>query len=98
MKEPNQREKKAVALRYQPGHDLAPRVIAKGSGEIAEQIIAIAKSNGVPLQENPSLIQLLSKIEVDQQIPPELYRVVAEVLSLVYRIETRAREEYDLRA
>lgn len=84
--------KKAVALRYQPDVDVAPRVIAKGNGEIAEQIIAKAKEHGVPLQEDPSLVQVLSKIELDHQIPPELYRVVAEVLSFVYRMDQKARE------
>lgn len=92
MKEPNPIQKKAVALRYQPDLEQAPRVVAKGSGEVAEQIIEKAKAHGVPLQEDPSLVQVLSKIEIDSQIPPELYRVVAEVLSLVYRLDMKARE------
>lgn len=91
MKEKSNPIKKAVALRYQPDEDLAPRVIAKGSGEVAEEIIARAKEAGVPLQEDASLVQLLSKVDLNQQIPPELYRVVAEVLSLVYRLEVKAR-------
>lgn len=92
MKEEGHPVKKAVALRYQPDEDLAPRVIARGSGEVAEQIIRTAQQAGVPLQEDASLVQLLSKIDLNQQIPPELYRVVAEVLSLVYRMEVKARE------
>lgn len=92
MKDERSPIKKAVALRYQPDEDMAPRVIAKGSGEVAEQIINTAKAAGVPLQEDASLVQLLSKVDLNQQIPPELYRVVAEVLSLVYRLEVKARE------
>ncbi len=92
MKEPTYVQKKAVALRYQPELEQAPRVIAKGSGEVAEQIIERAKAHGVPLQEDSSLVQVLSKIEVDSQIPPDLYRVVAEVLSLVYRLDAKARK------
>ncbi len=92
MSEVNYQRKKAVALRYQPELEQAPRVVAKGSGEVAEQIIARAKEHGVPMQEDPSLVNILSKIEIDNQIPPELYRVVAEVLSLVYRLDAKARE------
>lgn len=92
MSDVHYQRKRAVALRYQPELEHAPRVVAKGSGEVAEQIIARAKEHGVPLQEDPSLVHILSKIEIDQQIPPELYRVVAEVLSLVYRLDAKARE------
>lgn len=92
MKETINLRKRAVALRYQPELEQAPRVVAKGSGSVAEQIIERAKANGIPLQEDPSLVQVLSKIELDNQIPPELYHVVAEVLSLVYRLDVKARE------
>lgn len=92
MSELHTHRKKAVALRYQPEIDAAPRVIAKGSGDTADRMIALAMEHGIPLQEDPSLVQILSKIEVDHEVPPELYRVVAEVLSLVYRLDAKARE------
>jgi len=73
----------AVALRYEkPG---APRVVAKGRGEIGENIIAAAKEHGVPLEHNPALAEALSRIELDDQIPEALYRAVAEILAFILR-------------
>ena len=76
----------AVALRYEPEKDEAPRLIAKGKGEIAERIIQIAKENQIPIQEDPLLVAALSELDLYQVIPPELYEVVAEVLAYIYRI------------
>lgn len=78
---------KAVALGYNPGKDEAPRVLASGKKLIAEQIIAIAKQNGIPIRDDPVLTAALMEIDINQTIPPELYRVVAEVLSYIYRIQ-----------
>jgi flagellar biosynthesis protein len=82
--------RKAVALRYTPDME-APVVTAKGQGRIAEKIIQLAKANNVPLQEDPSLVEVLSKLDLDQQIPPDLYQLVAEILTFVYRTDRRAR-------
>ena len=73
----------AVALRYRKGD--APRVVAKGRGEIGQNIIDTAKAHGVPLQHNPALAEALSKIELDDQIPEALYRAVAEILAFILR-------------
>lgn len=78
---------KAVALGYNPLKDEAPRVLASGKNKIAEQIIAIAKQNGIPIRDDPVLTAALMVIDINQTIPPELYRVVAEVLSYIYRIQ-----------
>jgi len=83
--------KKAVALRYSPDQDQSPTVVAKGKGSIADRIIQKAQESGVPIQEDASLVEVLSKLELDQEIPPELYQVVAEVLSLVYRTDRQAK-------
>ncbi len=83
------KRRKATALRYNPTQDDAPRVIASGKGVIAEQIIALAKENGIPIHEDPLLVEALSHVEVDDTIPPELYRVVAEVLAYIYRIRLK---------
>lgn len=91
MKEAGNMPRKAVALRYRPEQDHAPKVVAKGKGRLAEKIIAKANENGVPVQEDPSLVEILYKIDLDQAIPPELYRVVAEILALVYRMEEKGR-------
>jgi len=82
--------KKAVALKYEPEKSSAPIVIAKGQGAIAEEIMRRAQEHGVPLQEDSSLVEVLSKLDLNQEIPPELYRLVAEVLSFVYRSDRRA--------
>jgi len=72
----------AVALHYDG--DNAPTVTAKGSGEVAEQIIALAKEHGIPLQENAALSELLSRLDLGTEIPPELYLAVAEVIAFAY--------------
>jgi flagellar biosynthesis protein len=81
--------KKAVALRYAPDKQTAPVLIAKGKGHMAETILQTAKANGVPVQEDASLVEVLSKLDLDQEIPAELYQLVAEVLSFIYRSDGR---------
>jgi len=82
---------KAVALKYDRKKDNAPRVIAKGRGEIAEKIIEVAKANNVPLREDKNLIQILEALDLETEIPPELYRAVAEVLAFIYRLNNSAK-------
>jgi flagellar biosynthesis protein len=82
--------KRAVALKYEPEQGSAPTVIAKGQGVIADEIMRRAQENGIPVQEDPSLVEVLSKLDLNQEIPPELYKLVAEVLSFVYRSDRRA--------
>jgi flagellar biosynthesis protein len=77
---------KAVALTYDREKDRAPRVIAKGRGEIAAKIIEIARSNNIPLYEDKNLIPILEALDLETEIPPELYRAVAEVLAFIYRL------------
>jgi len=84
--------RKAVALKYEPGENNAPVVIAKGQGHLAEQILEKAAENGIPVQEDSSLVEVLSKLDIDQTIPPELYALVAEILSFVYRSDRKARD------
>ncbi|MGG1311209.1 MULTISPECIES: EscU/YscU/HrcU family type III secretion system export apparatus switch protein [Cohnella] len=82
--------KKAVALKYDPEQAQAPVVVAKGQGVLAEEILRRAKEGGVPVQEDASLVEVLSKLDLQQEIPPELYRLVAEILSFVYRTDRKA--------
>lgn len=84
--EHSEREKKAVALSYREGH-YAPRVVAKGHGVTAEAIIACAREAGVYVHEAPALVSQLMQLEIDQYIPPELYRAVAELLAWLYWLE-----------
>lgn len=90
--EPSLAMKKAVALKYTPGENDAPVVTAKGQGKLAETILERAKEHGVPVQEDAALVEVLSKLDLDQQIPPELYQLVAEVLTYVYQAEGQAKE------
>ncbi len=76
----------AVALDYAPGDNAAPKVVAKGQGWLAEQIIAIAEANGIEVREDADLAQLLATVEVDSEIPLEAFTAVAEILSYVYRL------------
>jgi flagellar biosynthesis protein len=85
------KRKQAVALRYQAGLMEAPTVIAKGKGYIAENILKQAKEHHIPVQEDPSLVEVLGKLDLNQQIPPELYQVVAEILAFVYRLDREGR-------
>ena len=80
---------KAVALKYDQKSDNAPRIVAKGRGEIAEKIIAVAKENNVPLYEDKNLTQILEALDLETEIPAELYRAVAEVLAFIYRLNGR---------
>lgn len=77
----------AVALAYLEGA-AAPKVVAKGRGLIADQIIAIAKEHGVFVHESKELVALLMKVDLDDDIPPLLYLAVAELLAWLYRLDS----------
>lgn len=81
----------AIALAYQTG-DSAPRVVAKGRGMVADQIIARAKEHGVFVHESKELVALLMQVELDDHIPPALYRAVAELLAWLYQIEAAQQQ------
>jgi flagellar biosynthesis protein len=80
---------RAVALKYEADKDVAPRVVAKGRDFIAEKIIEAARIHGVPLYQDNNLVQVLEALDLDTQIPPELYRAVAEVLAFIYRLNRK---------
>lgn len=85
---PNRPPNSAVALRYDPTDDGAPRVVAKGYGHIAEAIIQTAKENGLYVHESKELVGLLMQVDLDQHIPPALYLVIAELLAWLYALES----------
>ena len=80
----------AAALRYEAGKDRAPRVVAKGRGAVAEEIVRRAREAGVPIHESSELASALMQFELDQQIPPALYVAIAEVLAWAYRLEAES--------
>ena len=84
--------RQAVALGYDPQKDGAPRVLASGKDELAERILALAREHDVPIEEDPLLAAALSQIELDTEIPPELYLVVAEVFAYLHQIRERIND------
>ncbi|HTZ17564.1 MAG TPA: EscU/YscU/HrcU family type III secretion system export apparatus switch protein [Dissulfurispiraceae bacterium] len=81
-----EKRKKVAALRYKPKEDAAPKVVAKGSGWIADRILEIARQNHIPMREDRQLVEVLSAIDLNREIPPELYKAVAEILAFVYKM------------
>ena len=78
-----------MALKYRGEESIAPKVKAKGRGPIAEQIIETARKHGVPIQCDPDLVEVLAALDLDMEIPEEIYAVVAELLSFVYRTNNK---------
>lgn len=87
--------KHATALQYTPGTDSAPKVIATGKGQIAEKIIEKAKDNDVPVYQDANLAKTLSALGIGEEIPPEIYEVVAEILIFIGSVDKSYGERYD---
>ncbi len=87
-KQPKERHqvKSAVALQYDRLKHQAPLVVATGKGLIAERILQIAREHDIPIRQDPDLIQVLSKLDLGEVIPSELYPVIAEIFAFVYRL------------
>ena len=85
------KRKHAVALQYSEG-DHAPRIVASGAGEIARRILELAEKNNVPIRNDDTLTDLLAKLDVGFEIPPETYRAVAEILAFLYRTDSEWRK------
>ena len=77
-----------MALTYRPKTDHAPRIVAKGQGNVAEKIIEIAREHQIYIHEDPDLIEVLAKLDLNEAIPPDLYVVVAELLAFVYALNS----------
>lgn len=89
MKKNPEEIKKAAALKYDMDKDEAPTVIASGKGEIARRIIETAEKENIPIKENQDIIDILVKLNIGNEIPPELYQTVAEILSFIYNLEDK---------
>jgi len=79
-----QKRKVATAITYDAEKDIAPRVTAKGQGLVAERIIELAQKHNIPIKSDPGLVEILSRMDIDEQIPTDVYRAVAEILAFVY--------------
>ena len=84
---PEQRPKnvKAAALGYDRGTDQAPRILARGGGDVAARILARAEEHGIPVEQDPDLLQCLGSLEVGCEIPVEAYAAVAQILAFLYQ-------------
>lgn len=90
----NQRDiKKAVALEYDIDKDRAPKVTAKGKGELANNIIKIAQENEVPIKKDEDLVELLSAIDIEKEVPESMYKAVSEIFSFIYDLTTLERKK-----
>ncbi|MEK5146553.1 EscU/YscU/HrcU family type III secretion system export apparatus switch protein [Psychrobacillus sp. FSL K6-4615] len=87
MKDERYTRKEAVAITYNSDRNDAPKIVAKGKGKIAENILARAEEFNVPVQEDASLVELLGQLDINQSIPEELYQAVAEVFAYIYKID-----------
>ncbi|MGE4169391.1 MAG: EscU/YscU/HrcU family type III secretion system export apparatus switch protein [Candidatus Margulisiibacteriota bacterium] len=94
---PERSQLKAIAIKYDVHKDHAPKITATGRGAIAEEILKVAEENGIPFYEDPSLAALLAKLELDVNIPAELYTLVAEVLAFVYQLDKLAKKRNAIR-
>ena len=81
--------KTAAALQYKAGKDSAPRLVAKGKGCMADKIIQTAREHNIPLKEDPHLVEILSNLDLYEEIPPDLYKAVAEILIFIYKMNNK---------
>ncbi len=80
---------KAAALAYDKEQSAAPKLTAKGKGELAERIIALAQSHNIPIHRDADLIEILEKVELDTEIPLEVYAIVAEIFAYIYKVNQK---------
>jgi flagellar biosynthesis protein len=90
MPEAQPKTQHAVALKFKMGQDAAPQILAKGKGKIAEKILETAREHGIPLYEDPELVEILAKLDLGNQISPELFQAVAEVLIFIYKMNMKS--------
>lgn len=85
----NKKIMKAAAIKYDKSKGTAPKVVAKGKGETAQKIISLAKEHNLPIRKDEDLVELLSKVELDKEVPENLYKAVAEVFVFVYKMTNK---------
>jgi flagellar biosynthesis protein len=90
MDHPPKTPLKVIALRYQSQEDRAPKIPAKGHGYVAEHILETSKAHNIPVREDKNLVEILSRLDLEQEIPTEVYKAVAEILAFVYRLTQQA--------
>ncbi len=88
----NEKLRKAAVLQYKHQIDRAPKLVAKGKGVVADRILELARKHRIPIEKDPALVEVLSRLDIDQEIPPELYRAVAQVLAYVYGVTRKLQD------
>jgi len=81
--------RQAVALHYAPKKDAAPKLVAKGRGYLADKILELARQHHIPIRHDKNLVQILAKLDLEAEIPQEVYQAVAEILAFIYRVANR---------
>jgi len=89
------KQNKAIALQWDPHHDQAPELSAKGTGLLADEIIRIAKENNIPIREDNDLVQIFSLLDIGESIPPEVHTAIAEILAFIYWSNQQYGEIFD---
>jgi flagellar biosynthesis protein len=84
-----EQQNKAAALKYRQGTDSAPKIVAKGRGAVADRIIALAREHGIPIREDRNMVEVLSTLDLYEEIPPELYKAVAEILAFLCKMSNK---------
>ncbi len=84
------KQKEVIALEYDNSKNSAPKVTAKGKGKTAQKIIELAEKNDIPIKKDEDLVELLSKVELDKEVPTEMYKAVAEVFNFIYKITKKS--------
>lgn len=93
LKLPERHKLRAAAIKYDVKKDKAPKIIASGKAHVAEEILKLAEENEIPFYEDKTLSDILSKLSFDQEIPGEVYNIVAEVLAFVYQLDKLAKKK-----
>jgi flagellar biosynthesis protein len=87
-----EKRQRAVALQYDASlRTAAPKILAKGQGDLAERILAVARDKGIPLYRDPELVEVLGQLDVGTQIQPDLYKAVAQVLIFIYKMNQKKK-------
>ena len=83
-------KEKAVALKYDGEKNKAPKITAKGEGKTAKKIIALAQEHDIPIKKDEDLVEMLSKVELEREVPQEMYKAIAEVFSFIYNLTNKS--------
>jgi flagellar biosynthesis protein len=88
----------AVAIKYDKSSSKAPTIVASGRGKIATQILELAEENNVPMVEDPALSKLLSSLKIKSEVPPNLFKVIAEILAFIFYLDRMAKAKKGIRS